>query len=570
VRKGSLTLGYGYAVGELKFPKIPISKPDVKFKRIYRSKYKKELLPINEEKKPQQFCFVNNFNIALPYVDTYDIDTCFAGALRRFCCQPPIPIPGILDELESFVYDFVRENFSPIPSNYPLGIFSLESFLYWLSKTNYTEKRKAELRRSFDKTVDKGIFYDRIFQVNSFIKREHYLEFKHARSINARSDEFKTVVGPYFKAMEEIVFQYYSFIKKIPVRDRPQFIMSMYDCHPDCCCFVEGDDGLMKYGGQYIATDFKSYETHFTKELMMSCEFVLYKYMLSECVDGLKIYEYLVQALTTVNRCVFKNFVIKVPATRMSGEMNTSLGNGFSNLMFFLFLVNKHNRMPTVNDYLELGLTIELDLYKEPQCASFCGIVFDIESLTNITNPYKALLSLLWNDIAYVDLSIVKLFDLMYCKALSLVHQYPGCPVLQSLGLYILRMIHGDRKVRRIFFSNYTFTVFNMNVYGGVPARPVNITTRLLMEEKFGMCVSVQLLLEEYFDHKVDFDFGDFPLSVDDFPYDIAPYSKRYIHVVERRNIFKHSLTFPKSLALLDQLDSDLPEEERVFNNRPW
>jgi len=69
---------------------------------------------------------------------------------------------------------------------------------------------------------------------------------------------------------------------------------------------------------------------------MDAVEFELYRFMAPDDALGAKFLTD-IQVMQEMNRCYSKYVKIEVEATRMSGEMNTSLGNGFSNLMFMLY-----------------------------------------------------------------------------------------------------------------------------------------------------------------------------------------------------------------------------------------
>ena len=95
-----------------------------------------------------------------------------------------------------------------------------------------------------------------------------------------------------------------------------------------------------------------------------------------------------------------------IEARRMSGEMNTSLGNGFSNLMFMAFVCEKlglncngvvegddglfafNGNTPSASDFTKYGFNIKLDVHSEISTASFCGNVFDPEDRQIMTCPY--------------------------------------------------------------------------------------------------------------------------------------------------------------------------------------
>ncbi len=444
----------------------------------------------------------------LPHPDPNDRDTMIAGVRKRVARRPPEPSLPLLTRLDSFVQRFVEKHLVPLSADTDISVDT------WLAGTNYPEWRKEELRAKWEEVrdIEDHAWYTR---VKCFQKDEPYPEYKHARGIYARVDEFKCFVGPYFKNIETEVYKLHWFIKHVPVADRPRYITEL----------------LSIAGAKYLATDYTAFESLFRAEVMMSCEFVLYTYMLQHLPTFSKMLWAMYEVLGASNTCTFKEFVLKIVATRMSGEMCTSLGNGFSNLMFMLFTCEENGVLwvdgvvegddglfaitgtpPTSDDFARLGLNIKLEVHDKIQSASFCGIIFDEEDLVNVTDPMSVLVGFGWSNRAYVNSRPSKLRNLLECKALSLVYEYPGCPVVASLARYVLRNIKsGSRLVSFVKnwkgFNTYERTTlleavasrrevgFNHRLYRDTPVR-----TRFLVEEKFGLPVSDQLAIESYLD----------------------------------------------------------------------
>jgi len=169
--------------------------------------------------------------------DPFTVECSFKKRLMRDC---PEADPIELTKLAAFVTEFVKTNFRPVKKL---------DFEEWLEQTSYNEQRKNQLRQAKD-FADRPD-YATCQKVDSFVKTESYPEFKHARMINSRNDKFKCYSGPFFKAMENEVYKYHSFIKHVPVPDRPALICA-----------------LDKSGGFKYATDFTAFESHFKKNIM--------------------------------------------------------------------------------------------------------------------------------------------------------------------------------------------------------------------------------------------------------------------------------------------------------------
>lgn len=448
------------------------------------------------------------------------------GVQKRFAFAPPAPNPQLLRELTKYVSDYCREHIKPLRADTDV------SFETWIGKTPYPAWRKRALTETYTKLKETPYTLADVSLIKSFMKKETYPEYKYPRGINSRSDEFKCLFGPWIRCIEEEIYKLPEFIKHIPVKDRAEYVMNMiYDPN-----------------SVYMATDYSQYESHFTKELMEAIEFVVYKHMTQnlqndEFIDLLNI-------LTGTNKCYFKEFMISLEATRMSGEMNTSLGNGLANFFLTKFVLHKlgykdheiktvvegddgltrvkRDRLPTTQNFKDLGFTIKLDVYEQISEASFCGLIFDPDDRNVITDPLDVLVNFYWLDgQRYARASKRKLMELMRSKALSALYQYPGCPIIKSMARHALRHTEGYKF--RYHFTNlyddyihksamvallnddYTLKPEVQNLLN----IPIGYGTRLLVERKYNISISMQLRLEQYFDQSQQWESFSFPELVE-------------------------------------------------------
>lgn len=413
------------------------------------------------------------------------------------------------DPLEPGDQDYVSE-----------GLVPREAVEGWLESTSYTQSRKEELLATYDKIcVD---FTKVNKKCKSFVKEESYPNYKFFRQINSRSDESKVLTGPMFQRMADRMMHfevngYMPFIKFIPHKDRPAYIMR-----------VLRPEGRVAY-----TSDFTSFEALFVKEIM-EIEIIAYKYLISRMPETFQTFMGRIfdETLAGRNVCEMRQFIMSVMATRMSGEMCTSLGNGFANLVihYFVFeellgaqdfriVVEGDDALMTCSNviedptpyYNELGLIVKLEQHQNINTASFCGCVFDTDDMVNVTDPRDVLLNFGWASAKYIGCRKSKMMSLLRAKSLSYLHQYPGCPVIQSLALYGLRVTSG---------ISLSFALNNKNVSmwereqlqaaqraleaglldPKLPARDVPMNTRLLVEDLYGITYTMQLSLEAYLD----------------------------------------------------------------------
>ncbi len=371
----------------------------------------------------------------------------------------------------------------------PLSLDSDTSQEHWLDDSNYPLWRRQQIAKEWLEFTHLRDPHRRYTQLKAFIKDESYPDFKQARGIYSRSDGFKALVGPIFKLIENEVFKIEHFIKKVPVADRPRNIV----------------EGLTILGNKYYATDYTTFEASFRREVMEACEFELYDYMLSTLPDRNWFMDVCHKVLGGKNVCKFREFIVVLMATRMSGEMCTSLGNGFTNLMVSLFLAHKNkvrvalrvegddglisaSRPPyTKEQAAMLGFDLKIVEYDRLEEASFCGLIFDPEEMINITNPIEVLANFGWTNRQYVKARKGRLLQLLRSKALSMAHSYPRCPIISKLAhrvLFLTRsidirgLIEKDRSM-----SMYDREWFEMIMKTNIDYREPGPSTRMLVEK---------------------------------------------------------------------------------------
>lgn len=274
-------------------------------------------------------------------------------------------------------------------------------------------------------------------------------------------------------------------------------------------------------GAWVVGTDFTSFEASFTKPLMMACEIELYAYMvqLLSDKDFIKVIK---KVLPGVNMCHFRRFSLRLIAKRMSGEMVTSLGNSFTNLMAFLFVAYKmkcqsvkgkvdgddglfsgFGPKPTPEYFNKLGLDIKIVDYPGVTLGSFCGMVMDPEDLINITDPIEVLINAGWTTREYRNAKTSKLMGLLKCKGYSYLYQYTGCPIIDSLARYILRVtkefefrIPASANAWQKNKLTMLFDKYKMKL----PYKITTDKTRYLMEKNFKVTYEDQVRTEKYLD----------------------------------------------------------------------
>lgn len=437
---------------------------------------------------------------APPHADPSDEKAKAAGIVKRIAALTHIPCPRTLRKIRRWFRKEIRKTFRPLDKDIKIDLE------HWLSLTHYPEWRKQEIRDEcarFEGKIIPTIHY----VVKCFMKDETYDELKkHLRCIFARHDRMKAFFGPWFKAIEDEVYKHQAFIKHVPVCDRPAYISNM----------LEGTNKI------FLASDYTAYESHFIPEVMEAMEFELYEYMTAGVPGGKEFMETCRSVLAGTNICQFKDLTLKIKGTRMSGEMNTSLGNGFVNYFLMKYMCEevakcKHfagvvegddglfsmtGKPPSSSEFANAGFTIKLELHNKLETASFCGIIFDPVEKINVKDPIRALCNFGWCGTSYVNVGRKRRLELLRAKALSYAHQYPGCPVVQELAHYGLRMTRHvclDRYLNRSrLLGTYERERLLNLVDKPVPWVEPGLNTRHLVFEKFGLSLEDQVSLEAY------------------------------------------------------------------------
>lgn len=531
--KGTELVLYPYRVTDFNFPLIPPPDPTFRLKWIDKRKDKATRAPI----RVSLGCHV--VGAAQPVPDTKHTGSALAGVIKRVATNMPPVQRATYRRLKRFTDRWLNKNCKHMIFNQDEAF----DFNEWIDNAPYTELRKEELRKEHEKfSPDK--FNKKNSHVKCHVKDESYPEYKFPRGIYSRTDAYKTFVGPFFAKLSDRILHSKWFIKHIPVDKRPQVLLDMFADKPNLYC-----------------TDYSSYEATFVRRAMLSVEFRLYNFVLQNNPHRDEIMKQ-INLMTRVNRCEFWSFCFNISAKRMSGEMCTSLGNGFFNLILSFFLAReKGNKYyegmfegddgiqwvdkirPTDQDYANLGCNIKIDI---PTCmneASFCGNVFDVEDKEIVVSPAEAIVSFGYTGKQYIKASKFTKLALLKAKSLSMLYTYPACPMLRELALYGLRMtdeIKDDYMIEKFkrsyeYKNSYVkkqfdevFDNLGTNIDDKIKNKFVKPRTRLLVQEKYGISCDLQIKFEKYMRNKNKIEPINFPELLTYLNKDCVDYFYRY------------------------------------------
>ena len=411
-------------------------------------------------------------------------------------------------EFKAFVKQYIETHFT-----HKIAPTEQFSFDEWLNNTSYSQAKKDSLRRLRDQ---RHHLYHRIYQndmkqINSFDKDENYPAFKASRKIQGRKDASKIVQGPVYKAIEKLTYKYYAFIKAVPVAERPTHIMN----------------GLGPFG-PYYCSDYTAFESLYDEDLMEACELQFYSHMLSEHPDHDLYMNIFRKTMLGTNVMKSRHADMTVQCRRMSGDMNTSLGNGITNLLILEFVAYKSGQSikvfvegddgimsatgPLDTDLFErLGIRVKIEKHDSIGTTSFCGILFDPESLQHIVNPRSMLIAFAWSKKHQIRCRTSRHRALLRAKALSYIYQTPACPCVTEFCRMILRNTTRDARAALTVLKNERnqhekewiaqilkhHPEIEQNTYRD-DHEHITTGTRLLVEKMFNISVDEQLHFEAF------------------------------------------------------------------------
>lgn len=132
-----------------------------------------------------------------PLPDLRDPVNMVASACHRFAREMPRGTRPRRARFLRFAKHFIRRAFPVLDGGTDV---SLET---WLAESSYNETQKRALRMAF---YHDDLLKDSDFDAESFLKDEHYPEFKYPRSINAYPLRNKANCGPIQHALDKAVF----------------------------------------------------------------------------------------------------------------------------------------------------------------------------------------------------------------------------------------------------------------------------------------------------------------------------------------------------------------------------
>lgn len=410
------------------------------------------------------------------------------GVCKRVAHAQPTPNYRIREDFFEFVDGIIK--LLPVAEYVPVDRLLDD----WLNNSNYNLKRRNLLRRKF-KEFDL-IHPHRWLKCKSFIKEEFYEEVKEPRIINSRTDWFKAKIGPYIHLVEKYVYDEHFIKHMLPadVAKRMEEIAEGYDL--------------------FYETDYSSFEGSFEFEFMQRVEYRMMRHVLQNFPEACYILDLVYNA---PNRIIFQRmYSAQFKGSRMSGDMWTSLANGFTNYCLIKFYLHKNeafgnflvegddgfiacNKELDVSYAQALGFKLKIEVKRDHNSVQFCGL--RVHDGILVPDIYKTLFKFG----ATQDVKMIKHFkkigtnpkharefnNWFYSKAMSLLATGAGVPIVQEVALHVLNNVDGRLDYKYVDWWEKTF--FNLS---GLKPKPITISMREYVAREFNIPIKKQLKIE--------------------------------------------------------------------------
>jgi hypothetical protein len=373
----------------------------------------------------------------------------------------------------------------------------------WLNGCkHYPIKYKEHLLKCFDQVYYDGKYHleEWMYNCKSFIKREFYELPKRARLINSRTDFFKVCVGPYIHAIELEIYKLPQFVKGIPIVNLPTKLntLNQFD--------------------YILETDYSSFESCFVPQYTEMVELQLFEFMLCRNPEIMHVIHncyYHGDEPRTNNLICRKYYHKKVVGSRMSGEMWTSLANGFSNYINLKFLLKDfketqykffiegddgilgmNQKFLTPQMFSELGFNIKMEYGSDLSHTSFCGNVFVPGINKLIMNPENITRLFLTCTPNFIHMNRRGAIKLLRSKAMNLWVSGQYTPIIQNLAFNVLRVLG---KGTTLTYGNAYWMLQKQKIFDWNKLILTNlpIEHRELYESKYNITIEQQLCAEK-------------------------------------------------------------------------
>lgn len=489
------------------------------------------------------------------------------GTAGRVLAQTPPISPNRAVNFLKYVTEIVPKEFGKLYSG---DVMSPEE---WIEKSPYTTLQKNKLVELYHEWYPDHYRKHnpekmrKILMIHSFIKKEFYPDFKMYRAILGRNDLSKLMLGCVVKSMESVVYDNPHIVKHVPWHERPKFLR-----------------GLMGSFQKFYCGDFSSYEASI-KKVLLAAELCVYGHVLNR-----EMAKTIQRALYVTNEMKFAHYGVKMPSTRASGDVTTSLGNVLITILVWKYVLhesdihiyslvaegddnfvgtNSLNKIKT-EIFEELGLICKLEEPRDFNTASFCGMIFSGENDRIITDPIKVLNRFAWLDSKYMDANDATVMSLYRGKALCILYQYRHCPILMAFARAVLRVSRKFTNKAKMTAKHWLNDDYIPSDESRLPPdEEPDMGARVIIEELYGISCTTQIRYEKFFNSQTDiFEIPDYdifrPVQAVNWAQSVTPATVR-----PNRDLLYDFRTYLRFVELCSQLSARIYDIEHLLLELP-
>jgi len=435
--------------------------------------------------------------VACPHPVRGNVDTSMAAVCKRLAVDrfALLSRPGDViaqtkysdarqAKFRRFVRRVAEHFFEPIEFDHDFDVVK------WLRETSYSVVEQEYFEKLFNDTppphfcvwrANRGEVVGVFYRGKCFIKDEFYDadEFKHARWICPVDERSRVFVGAYVHAMEQKVFALPCFVKYVPGDIRVLHV-----------AFQRA--GLRQFDDE---TDWTSMESHHDVVTVLAL-FIVYARLLHRVADFRVIMDFLLRDLLGPQRLDGADITIKDLHILLSGKNWTSISNGLLNFLVYWFLVfdtfgiditelyepgvdpdapfqpkgaehclrplpgnlegddadQNHTAEVAVDDeeYRRFGCCVKLKRSADFRDTDFISMIIDPDVPLGVVDILGYVARFGWLLGQYIHAKQIRCEELLVAKAYSMLYQNRGCPVLEALARYVLRVLP-HRTLQRFF-----------------------------------------------------------------------------------------------------------------------
>lgn len=434
-----------------------------------------------------------------------------ASILYRIGRRLPPRDPGMLNVMA----EVARDEFLPYVSSVPLDLdWSVED---WLDNTSYSTGKKNIARNCALNSLFHTPFVPSV--VPAFMKDEGYDPgewSKYPRMIFPRPSVVP-LVGPAFSLIEKAIYQHPAFVKGYSTAARVNLL----------------EERVRVDGAEYYATDYSSYESHMTREVMFAVLFPVLEKFLAQVAGGAEAYAMLIRSCLPAQFVITRHARFRVVDALMSGDRWTALFNTLFNwvcmktaervygLEILGGLVEGDDGIfafapgcgPTTGQMEALGCIIKIEQRDTLEEASFCGLVYSEADRLVVPDVANCLLKASWLPGSTAELKPAKRLMFSRLRALSYAHQYGNIPILGAWCRRVIQLTQNFHAVHGFLSRTRSFSEYEKDVIRsaldsieglrgkeilerlGLDA-PVPMDTRVLVAKTQHMDIHSQILYE--------------------------------------------------------------------------